>query len=435
MGAVPKKKSGKWRLILHLSFPPGSSVNDGINVADFPLRYSTVYDAMDAVMLLGRHALMAKLDVRRAFRLCPVLPSDHHLLGMRWQGSFYFDRVLPFGLRSAPFIFNCLAEALEWLARQGGITHIHHYLDDFFIAGPPDTNTCAQHLDTFTALCNTLNIPLAEDKLEGPATQLEYLGILLDSTLLEARLPPSKLQDIKSSLEAWSARQRCSKRELLSLIGTVSFAAKVVPAGRTFLRRMIDLSTSAAHLHDTITLDMGFRLDARWWQAFATPWSGRSFFLLPHWTPAPDLDLYTDSSGCIGFGAYCQGNWFNGGWSPELANHSIQFKELYPIVLATTVWGHRWSTLKVRFLCDNQSIVHSINTGTSHCPHIMHLLRNLLYIAAVHNFIVSAQHIPGVHNTIADFLSRFHMQAFRAHAPNAAEHPTPIPPCLPLEQL
>ena len=55
--------------------------------------------------------------------------------------------------------------------------------------------------------------------------------------------------------------------------------------------------------------------------------------------PSPDLQLYTDSSGTIGFGAYCQGSWFNGRWSQE--QHRIQWKEQYPIVQATCAWGHR----------------------------------------------------------------------------------------------
>ena len=149
-------------------------------------------------MQLGRHAHVAKLDVKSAFRLCPVHPSEHHLLGMHWQGRYYFDRVLPFSLRSAPFIFNCLTSAVQWLARQQ-IDHVHHYLDDFFITGPPHTTQCSQHLCSLTSLCEHLGIPLAEDKLEDPATQLEYLGILLDLDALEARLPPDKLQDIKTS--------------------------------------------------------------------------------------------------------------------------------------------------------------------------------------------------------------------------------------------
>ena len=75
---------------MHLSYPPGSSVNNGIDICYFRLHYSTVYystvsDAIDPVMRLGRGALMAKIDIKSAFRLCPVHPADHHLLGMKWK--------------------------------------------------------------------------------------------------------------------------------------------------------------------------------------------------------------------------------------------------------------------------------------------------------------------------------------------------------------
>ena len=69
---------------MHLSYPPGSSVNDGIDIRYFRLRYSTVSDAIDSVMRLGQGALMAKIDIKSAFRLCPVHPADHHLLGMKF---------------------------------------------------------------------------------------------------------------------------------------------------------------------------------------------------------------------------------------------------------------------------------------------------------------------------------------------------------------
>ena len=114
LGAVPKKRSGKWRLIMQFSYPPGSSVNNGIDICYFSLRYSTVSDVIDSVIHLGQGALMAKIDIKSAFWLCPVHPADHHhLLGMKWKGQFYFDQVLPFGLRSASYIFNCLADAIE----------------------------------------------------------------------------------------------------------------------------------------------------------------------------------------------------------------------------------------------------------------------------------------------------------------------------------
>ena len=194
---------------------------------------------------------------------------------------------------------------------------------------------------------------------------------------------------------------------------------------------MIDTATTVPSLQDDIQLSESFRLDLEWWQAFATPWNGRSFFLRPGWTPSPDLELYTDSSGSIGYDAYCQGSWFNGHWSQEQLHHSIQWKELYPIVLAVCVWGRRWTTLRIRLHCDNQAIVRCLNSGTSHCPHIMVLLRSLFLLVAKHNLHMSAQHIPGVHNIIADSLSRFNMQVFHTHAPNASPDPTPLPPSLP----
>ena len=296
LGAVPKKRSGKWRLIVHLSFPSGNSINDGIDITHFPLRYSTVADTMDSCMRLGKGALMAKLDVQSAFRLCPVIPAEHHLLGMFWQGRYFYNQVLPLDLWSAPFT---LTEATEWIAKEHEVNTIHHYLNDFFVAGKPDFPACSKHLCTLTSLCNTLGIPLVQEKLEGPSTQLEYLGVLLDTNLLEARLPLDKLQDLKLALAEWLHQDSGSKRELLSLIGSLSFTAKTVPAGRTFLHQLLNL-----------------RMD---------------------------------------------------------------------------------------------------------------LLRNLFLLAAQHNCMISAKHILGIHNPIADSLSRFHMQAFHRHAPEASPDPTPIP--------
>ena len=429
LGAVPKK-SGKWRLIMHLSFPERGSVNDGIAIKEFPLKYITVYDAMDAIMRLGRGAQMAKIDIKSAFRLCPVRPEDQPLLGMHWENHYYYDRVLPFGLRSAPYIFNCLAEAVEWIAKEQGAETVLHYLDDFFVAGSASSSECQDSLNTIMAVCEELQIPLAE-KQEGPATVITFLGILLDSENLEARLPPGKLQEIKQALSHWSRRQSCTKQQLLSLIGTLSFAAKVVPPGRTFLRRMIDLSTTVRGLSQHIVLDTNFKRDLAWWSEYLTSWNGASFFLQPQWSLAPDLTLYTDSSGTIGFGAYFQGSWFQGHWDEEDAPKSIQYKELYPIVLAAHTWGAQWRRKKVLFLCDNQAVVACLRSGTAKCPHIMSLLRALFLICARGSFTVSARHVPGIENGIADALSRFNMQAFRCLAPQAHQHPTPIPQRLP----
>ena len=113
-GVIPKKgQPGKWRLIVDLSSPSGASVNDGISADEFTLHYITVDQIIRSVSRLGKGALMAKFDVESAYRNVPVHPSDRHLLGMKWRNQSYVDLALPFGLRSAPFIFNAIADLVE----------------------------------------------------------------------------------------------------------------------------------------------------------------------------------------------------------------------------------------------------------------------------------------------------------------------------------
>lgn len=105
----------------------------------------------------------------------------------------------------------------------------------------------------------------------------------------------------------------------------------------------------------------------------------------------------------------------------------IAYKELFPIVLACSLWASQWQTKRVQFRCDNESVVSILQTGTSKDPNIMHLIRNLFLITARFNFTLSAVHIPGKQNAIADALSRFHLQEFFRLVPTAAPYPTTIP--------
>ena len=71
LGLVPKHDGG-WRAIYHLSAPYGSSINDSINPEDYALSYCSVDDAFAIVSALGKGTIMAKIDLKNAFRLVPV---------------------------------------------------------------------------------------------------------------------------------------------------------------------------------------------------------------------------------------------------------------------------------------------------------------------------------------------------------------------------
>ena len=164
-GVIPKRhQENKWRLILDLSHPEGRSVNDGIDPALCSLSYISHDQITEQILLMGRCTQMAKIDIRNAYRNIPVHPSDRHLLGMNWQGHTFVDGCLPFGLRSAPKIFNAIADALEWILRERSVKYVFHYLDDFLLLGNPESTECAQALATLMCTCEELGLPIASDK-------------------------------------------------------------------------------------------------------------------------------------------------------------------------------------------------------------------------------------------------------------------------------
>ena len=133
------------------------------------LSYTSVDVIAEEVASLGPGTLMGKMDIKQPYRMVPVHPDDRHLLGMRWQRAVYVDKVLPFGLCSAPLIFTAVADALQWLMELNGATFIDHYLDDFVTVGKPGSDECAGNLKE---TCNDLGTPIEEDKPER--AQLQY---------------------------------------------------------------------------------------------------------------------------------------------------------------------------------------------------------------------------------------------------------------------
>ena len=82
---------------------------------------------------------------------------------------------------------------------------------------------------------------------------------------MECSLPPDKLSELVTELHTWSSRKKCIKRELLSLVGKLNFACWIIPAGRIFLWRLIDLGTTARLPHHHISLNAKVYWDVAWW--------------------------------------------------------------------------------------------------------------------------------------------------------------------------
>ena len=329
-GVIPKPhQPGRWRLIVDLSYPRDNSVNDGIEPELCSLSYASIDNAVEMVLKKGRGTRLATLDLESAYRIVPVHPHDCLLLGMRWEGKVYLDTALPFGLRSAPKIFTALADGLIWIMIKQGIRSVLHYLDNYLFAGDPGTSECAEALQLALNLCERLGVPVAEKKVEGPVTSLVFLGILVDR---ELRLPEEKLARLRALITQWQHKKACTKRELLSLIGQLQHACKVVRPGRSFLRRMIDLSMRATEMHHFVRLNAAFRSDLHWWATFLVEWNGVGIMSrdprISH-----DAVIASDASGSWGCGAFNSlpvTELFQLRWPDSWSSVHITAKELVP---------------------------------------------------------------------------------------------------------
>ena len=240
-------------------------------------------------------------------------------------------------------IFNATTDALEWIIVNQGRTigdFVLHYLDDFLFGGRPKSDSCGKALNLALRLCQEVGFPVMSEKVVGPATEIDFLGFVIDTQAMEIRLPKEKLPRMKQLILSWRGKKGCSKRELLSLIGNLQHASAVVKPGRTFLRRMIDLSKCQVHLNSHLRLNVEFRADLQWWATFLDSWNGVAIISVLCRRPI-DAKLVSDASGSWGCGAYLGNRWFSLPWSscPAWAEVHISVQELLPLVISCAVWG------------------------------------------------------------------------------------------------
>ena len=425
------KPDGSVRLLLDMSQPAGIAVNDGISREEFTVQYTSVDEAVRLIFANGgQGALVAKADVRHAFRLVPVSQGQWHLQGFYWNGRFYFDTRLVFGSRSSPRLFNDFADCLEWIfSNHSGSTDIRHYLDDYFTVGPRGSDACSRAYNSIVEVSGRLGVPLSPNKCVPPSTCLELLGIMLDTENMTASLPPGKLSALLLLLRTMRQRKKCTKRELLSLGGKLAHASTCVPPGRAFTRRILDAAHSVDRLGHRVRLTADLHRDLGWWNEYLPLWNG-TFPLIP---PSADrvysADVFTDSSEWGG-AAYHGSSWFVLPWPGTLlrtTGAAMTWLEMIPVVAALLVWGPRWHGRRVRLHCDNMGVIAVWRRGWSHNPLIMDLLRQLAFICARQSCHLDMTYIPSRDNVVADALSRDRVPEARQALLTLCPAPDPVP--------
>jgi hypothetical protein len=417
-----------------LSHPEGLGVNDFIDPNLCSVNYSSFDKAIDIVHRLGKGALMGKRDIKSAFNLCPIHPDDFDLLGIYFDNRFWVQKMLPQGASISCAIFEEFSTFVQWATQTfSHNSNIDHYLDDFFFAGKAYSNDCLTLMSNFEYVCKDMNIPINEEKSEGPSTVLTYLGLEIDSQKMTVRLPSEKIVKAQSLILDAIGSKKIRLKELQSIVGILNFFTKAIPSGRAFNCRLYQAMAHAKRPHHFIRVNNQMREDLNMWLYFLKNFNGITIFSDIDWVTDTDLNPFTDAAGnkSLGCGAYLDGQWlclrWPDFWGEEILR-DITFLELIPIVLSFVTWTGQFKGKKIIVHCDNESLVHIINKKSSKNPKVMFLIRKLVLTLLFNNIQIKAMHIPSAKNEICDAISRFQMsRLFKLLPPEASKTPVKIP--------
>ena len=156
----------KVRPILNLSVPKGASFNDAVKEQTLKkLGMSSASLFGQAIRRAGKNAVMAKSDIKDAYKLIPGREKHWRNFGFRWLGRYFFDVTTVFGSKSAPANFDFLPETLvnivctlNDIPKSG----VHRQLDDVPVVNPAGTGLPEKFSDKYSVLCSELGVPLAE---------------------------------------------------------------------------------------------------------------------------------------------------------------------------------------------------------------------------------------------------------------------------------
>ncbi|VDI42766.1 Hypothetical predicted protein [Mytilus galloprovincialis] len=225
---------------------------------------------------------MAKVDLKSAYRSVQISKTSQQVTGFRWtfpDGREFtlFDRKLPFGSKLAPGIFHRLSQAVRRIMSRKGFT-IVAYLDDFFICEQTKSR-CKEALNVLITLLRYLGFAINWSKVVDPCQQITFLGVEIDSSTMEVRLPSDKLAVLKAELLAFTKRSHASKKQLQSLAGKLNWASAVIRGGRVFLRRIINCIMRIKRDWHKARLKGDIAQDILWWNNFISSFNGKSLIL------------------------------------------------------------------------------------------------------------------------------------------------------------
>ena len=337
------------------------------------------------------------------------------------DGKWYLfvDKCVSFGSAASCKLFqdfsDCLAHLVQW--RVGAQKKVTNYLDDFLFVALLKW-LCNLQYETFLKICEEIHFPVSLEKTFWAATQMVFLGFLIDTDRQIVCIPTEKVAKGINMISFVLNRKKITVYQLQQLCGFLNFLCKCIVPGRAFTRRLyVNLSPKLkSHHHISVHKEMQHDLGI-WLQFLKSPNVFARPFMDYNIIPAHDLDFYTDASKNpeLGFGGYFNEEYFFQQWDKDFIKNqdpSIGYLELYAVSVALLSWMPKLKNRRVTVFVDNKEAKSNLNNMTSKCKNSMLLIRLLVLEQMIHNVRIFAKYVKSEANTGADDLFRLRVGKF-----------------------
>ena len=411
LNSVPKRGNQR-RLILDMSYPPGNSINDGIEKDVYldiqkKLELPSIDKLVQRIKQLGKGCKMFKIDLVRAYRQVYCCPKDVQLLGYVYNKKFYHDCTLSMGSRSSARSCQRVSSVVVFIHTKFGYFAIN-YLDD--IGGAELAELAEEAFAHLQHVLHSIGLKEAVEKTVRPCTCMTFLGIEVNSITMTISIPADKWSEIQVVIDEWLKKNFSTLNEVQKLAGLLNFACKCVKSGRVYLSRILNfLRSFGANKFCTRKVTTIVRKDIMWWKEMASHFNGISLITDAKWSK-PDEIISSDSC-LVGGGAFLNGKYMHFSYPAKLKKLKLDINQLecMMVIVALKKWAEFLARKKVQLFCDNQTTVAVLNSASSKNVILQNCLRELHKLEAIFSFEVKLVYLPGESNRISDALSRWEL--------------------------
>ena len=350
-----------------------------------------------------RGTFWTNIDLKDAYFHVSIYPPHRKFLRFGFDNRVYEYTVLPFGLSLSPRVFTkCTQAAIAPLRSQG--IRLDTYLDDWLISAD-SRREAVRHTETVVSHLTSLGFNLNFEKsVLIPSQQTTFLGVVLDSNTLVARLSQERINSLLSCVTAFRVGQCVPYKTCMKLSGLMASAIHLARLGRFYMRPFQRWMLSLR-----IPSSCGTRM-VRVSEACARalqPWSRTFLSLGVRVGMVLSYKTITTDASLTGWGAVFEGRTAKGVWSTALRSAHINYLELMAVFLALQRFEPLVRGCHVRVRTDNTTTVCYINKqGGLHSPVLDRLARDLTLWCDTRLASIRASHIAGLLNSGADLLSR-----------------------------